>query len=378
MTHEQLSALIGQIYDCALAPERWNDTIGHIARAIGSQMGIVALHDYRENKSIRTFSCGIPARTTWKYELHYAQRNPIATICMTGRPEGDVHTPRTLFDNPDQWFRSAMYRELIRSTGARDVIGLYALHSEERGVWLGAFRRRRDPDFGLEEQRILRLLAPHIVRIMRFADLLEMRAITAERLVGALDALSTGAWLVDRNCRVLHANTAGEALLRRQGGPLRVLEGRLTASSLADAQRLAHAIRQAVTGDLLGEATQDGFLQDAIPLGVGALGEALIATVVPLRNGAPSASAVVFVQGPAAAPVTRRQPFGALHGLTPAEIRCLNEIVLSRNVPEAATALGVAPTTLRSQLSSIFEKTGTTSQTELTRFVASFVAPLRN
>jgi hypothetical protein len=46
----------------------------------------------------------------------------------------------------------------------------------------------------LEEQRILRLLAPHIVRIMHFADLLEMRAITADRLIGALDALSTGAW----------------------------------------------------------------------------------------------------------------------------------------------------------------------------------------
>jgi PAS domain-containing protein len=295
MTHEQLSGLIGQIYDCALAPERWNETIGHIARAIGSQMGIVALHDLRDNKSIRTFSCGIPARTTWDYELHYAQRNPIATICVVGRPEGDVHTPRTLFDNPDQWFRSAMYRNLLRRTGTRDVIGLYALHNEERGVWLGAFRRRRDPDFGLEEQRILRLLAPHIVRIMHFADLLEMRAITADRLIGALDALFTGAWLVDRNCSVLHANAAGEALLRRQGGPLRVLEGRLTASSQADAQRLTHAIRQAVAGDLLGDAAEDTMTQDAIHLGDAALGEALIATAVPLRNSAPQASAVVFV-----------------------------------------------------------------------------------
>jgi DNA-binding CsgD family transcriptional regulator/PAS domain-containing protein len=377
MTHEQLSTLIGQIYDCALSPERWNETIEHIARAIGSQMGLVVLHDHHENKSIRTFSFGISAHTIWDYELHYAQRNPIATICMAGRPEGDVHTARTLFDNPDQWFRSAMYRELIRSTGARDVIGLYALHSEERGVWLGAFRRRRDPNFGLREQRILRLLAPHIIRIMRFTELLEMRAISAERLVAALDTLSSGVWLVDRNYRVLHANAAGEALLRRQGAPLRIFEGRLTASMPADAQRLSRAIHRAVAGELVDEASNGTATHEAIPLGDAALGEALVATVVPLCNSAPPASAVVFVQGPAAAPVTRLDAFGALHGLTPAELRCLNEIFLGRNVPEVANALGVAPTTIRSQLSRIFEKTLTTSQTELTRLVASFVAPIR-
>ena len=73
------------------------------------------------------------------------------------------------------------------------------------------------------------------------------------------------------------------------------MEGRLKASSLADAQRLTHAIRQAVAGDLLGDAAEDTMTQDAIHLGDAALGEALIATAVPLRNSAPQASAVVFV-----------------------------------------------------------------------------------
>lgn len=377
IANDQLGALIGRIYDCAFEPERWHDTIGHIARAIGAEMGILALHDHRENRSIRTFSCGIPARLIWAYELQHAQHNPIAAMCMAGRCEGAIHTPRSLFDDPDQWFRSNMYRALMRRTGAGDVIGLYALHGEERGAWLGAFRRRHDPDFGPEEQHILRLLAPHILRVMRFADLLETRTIRANRLVAALDALSAGVWLVDHNCRVLHANGAAEALLSRQGGPLRILEGRLTATSLADAQRLNHAIRQAVTGDLSGNTTEETMAENTIALGDAAFGEALIATVVPLHKSTLPASVAVFVQGPATAPATRLQAFGTLHGLTPAELRCLNEIFLGRNVPEAATALGVAQSTLRSQLSNIFEKTATTSQTELTRFVASFVAPLR-
>ena len=377
MTREPLSDLIGQIYDCAFEPELWKDTVGHIARAVGAEMGIVALHDHRENRSIRTFSYGIPARLIWAYELHHAQRNPIATIFMSGRSEVVVHTPRTLFDDPAKWFRSDMYQTLIRGSGAGDVIGLYALHGQDRGAWLGAFRRRCDPDFGPDEQQILKILAPHIHRVMRFADLIEKRTITAERLVDALDALSAGVWVVDQKCRVLHANTAAEALLCRQGGPLRILEGRLTATMPADAHRLAQAIRWAAADDVPCDTEENLMVQDTIPLGDAALGEAAIATVVPLRNCTPPASAAVFVQGPAAAPVTRLQAFGTLHGLTPAELRCLNEIFLGRNVPEAATALGVAQSTLRSQLSSIFEKTATTSQTELTRFAASFVAPLR-
>ena len=87
--------------------------------------------------------------------------------------------------------------------------------------------------------------------------------------------------------------------------------------------------------------------------------------------------AAVCVQGPSGAPATPLQAFGALHGLTPAELRCLAEIALGRNVPEAAAALGVAATTARSHLNSIFEKTGTASQAELVRLVASFAPPLR-
>jgi DNA-binding CsgD family transcriptional regulator len=41
------------------------------------------------------------------------------------------------------------------------------------------------------------------------------------------------------------------------------------------------------------------------------------------------------------------------------------------------TPLHVAPSTARTHLKSIFQKTGTTSQAELVRLLASFAPPLR-
>ena len=99
--------------------------------------------------------------------------------------------------------------------------------------------------------------------------------------------------------------------------------------------------------------------------------------MLPLSVGAAATAAVVFVQDPAATAPPPLRAFGLLHGLTAAEIRCLGEIALGRNVPEAAAALGVAQTTARTHPNRIFQKTGTASQAELVRLVASFAPPLR-
>jgi DNA-binding CsgD family transcriptional regulator/PAS domain-containing protein len=372
---EALSDLIGRIYDCALDPGRWPEVLGRIARAVDAPVGMIAMHDLVENRPIRTFAYGMPAPAVWLYEARYATRNPIALALATRQVEGTVDTLGTLVE-AEAWGRSPIYREFVRPLGLGDVLGVAALRSARRGVWLGTLRRRAQPRFGPTETRLFQLLSPHVVRAMRISDILELRAVEAARLTAVLDRLATAFWLVDDQARVLHANAAAQALLLR-GGPLRVVRGRLAALRPAEASLLAAAIRDAAAGDFT-RATQA-----ALPLGDATAGEGLIATVLPLRGaglplrGAAPAAAAVCVQGPAEAPATPLQAFGALHGLTPAELRCLAEIALGRNVPEAAAALGVAATTARSHLNSIFETTGTASQAELVRLVASFAPPLR-
>lgn len=370
MTDEELSGLIGRIYDCALDPGRWPAVLGAIAGAVDATVGMVAVHDLVENRPIRTFAHGMPAPALWLYETRYATRNPIALALATRHVEGTVDTLGTLVE-AGAWAHSPMYREFMRPLGLGDVLGVAALRSARRGVWLGTLRRRTQPGFGPAETRLFRLLAPHVVRAMRFSDLLELRAVEAQRLAAVLDGLATAVWLVDDEARVLHANAAAAALVRRDA-PLRVARDRLTATAPAEASLLASAIRRAAAGDFTG-----GTAQSAVPLGDAAAGVGLIATVLPLRGAAPAVAAVVFVQDPAAAPATPLRAFGALHGLTPAEIRCLAEIALGRNMPEAAAALGIAVSTARTHLNSIFQKTGTSSQVELARLVASFALPLR-
>lgn len=370
MTDEDLSELIGGIYDCALDPERWPRVLGRIVGAVEAAVGMVAVHDLVLNKPVRTFAYGMPAAATWLYEARYGTRNPIAMALASKHDEGRVDTVGTLVE-ADVWKRSPIYREFVRPLGLGDVLGVAALRSARRGVWLGALRRASQPAFGPAESRLFHLLSPHVVRAMRLSDILELRAVETERLAAVLDGLATAVWVVDDHAQVLHANASAEALERRDG-LLRVARDRLTAAAPAEASLLATAIREAATGNFAGGTTPA-----SIALGDGATGDGLIVTVLPLRGAVPARAAAVIVQDPAAAPRTPLGAFGALHGLTPAEIRCLGEIALGRNVPEAAAALGIAQTTARSHLNAIFRKTGTTSQAELARLLASVAPPLR-
>ncbi|MGX5734291.1 helix-turn-helix transcriptional regulator [Bosea thiooxidans] len=60
-------------------------------------------------------------------------------------------------------------------------------------------------------------------------------------------------------------------------------------------------------------------------------------------------------------------------GLTPTEERMLSLIVEGLDTIVAAKRLGIAPTTARTHLQRLFAKTGTARQSELVRFVATYV-----
>jgi DNA-binding CsgD family transcriptional regulator/PAS domain-containing protein len=380
MTREELSDLIGRIYDCALDPALWSDTIGRVAAVAEAQAGLVMVHDLLDQASVRTFQSGVPALAMRLYERRYAAANPIARFAAT-RSEGDVDTLRSMF--PDgAWERSATYREWAWPLGIGDVLGMAVLRSERRGVWLGAARRGKGrPDFGPEQVRLFRLLAPHVVRSMRVSDILDLRKVEAGRLAEALDGLSAAVWLLDGEARVSHRNAAAERHAAQPGGgALRVVRGRLVASRPASSAALEAAVRAALAG-----AHGPPLAPHSIPLGGEAEEQRVIATVLPLAGGKAAglvrggaAGAAVFLQDPSAAAPGPSDAFAALHGLTRAEARFLAALAAGRTVPEASDHLGISQATGRTHLTRIFGKTGTSRQPELVRLMLASAPPLRH
>jgi DNA-binding CsgD family transcriptional regulator len=191
-------------------------------------------------------------------------------------------------------------------------------------------------------------------------------------LANALDGLSAAVFLVDRRCRIEHANEAGRSMLGEDDF-LRSVEGRLVMRD-ATANRNMH--QTIVNGSDLEMAAGR-----ATVLLVARDGQRYIAHLWPLRsliNGpeVPSkASAALFVRKVEPDSQSYGGVLASAFGLTPAELRVLLAIVEVGGVPETSEILGLAETTVKTHLYRVFSKTGACRQADLVKLASGFSRP---
>jgi DNA-binding CsgD family transcriptional regulator len=367
------SHTVGSIYDCALDPTRWPDAIRDICDSLGCVRGLLAVSDIGTGgmRMQKQWNCG----PDWLEAMsRYA---PEITEVVAGVP--DFHT-RAL-DEPflgtrdfTRLYDSLYYREWVRPQGVVDVIHLTVLRQRDR---YGALSLSRHEDVGIATDRelaIARLLAPHIRRAVTISDVLDMRAVTIGRFAASLDLIATGVVLVDNAARIIHANRAAQSMLD-EGSPIRSERGELRAHLPETTAALKTAIAKCTGNEVAIGAAGIG-----IPAPQ-ADGEPMLIHALPLASGdfrariAPGASAALFItpalDGFGAPPAA----LAALFDLSPAETRTLERLIAGDTPTEAAAALGIALTTVRTHLAHIFEKTGTSRQPELVALAAKFAPP---
>jgi DNA-binding CsgD family transcriptional regulator len=200
-------------------------------------------------------------------------------------------------------------------------------------------------------------------------------SVDAAAFADTLDGLECGLYLVDADGRLLHANTAGQAILDTCNVLLDI-RGRLRACDPAVSQTLRQAF-----ASRHGDAAPGG---SAIPM-IGLDGDRYVTHVLPLTSGTRrrggatcTAAAALFVRKVALAIAPRSEVLRSAFKLTPTELRVLLAIVELGGFPEVAAALGVAGTTIRTHVRRLFEKTGTARQADFVKLVAGYATPLRD
>ena len=375
---EALSALIGQIYDCAIDPERWAETLPVIMSKLNCCNAVLALNELPSARYILFNSHGIT--DFWMQKLPDFSGDILALwqqiVYDDTRPLDEPATSsRDIPPYYPDWQKNRYVTEWAAPQGIADSIVLICARSPARVGNIGFGRHQSAGPIGEGELRLMRLLAPHIRRAVTISDMLETATVAAATFETTLDSFSAGVFLVDARGQVVHANRAGKMILERHD-PVRLRDGALktwlpaTTSALENAIALASqseiAIGRAGIGVPAPSKDGPGHLMCVLPLPANN----------PRRGWMRGAVAAVFVSPSSSGASVPVEALTALYDLTPAEARVMLAVAGGKTPAETAQTLGVGESTVRTHLLKIFAKTGTARQAELPLLISSLTLPV--
>lgn len=179
-------------------------------------------------------------------------------------------------------------------------------------------------------------------------------------LAATLDEIDYGMLLLTDESQVIHANHAARTELD-SAHPLRLVGGELRARRAPDALALAEALQA---------AAQRG-LRKLLTLGEGAHKVSVSVVPLPAPGDPGGASATLVMLGKRqVCEVLSVQGYARSHGLTSAETRVLAALCRGTPPTEIAADVGVAISTVRTQIGNIRLKTGAQSIRALVQQVA--------
>ena len=372
ISSQALSELIGSIYDCALDPGHWEQTLCDLRDAFCSQTAQLVLMVRQHGRILIDKNVGMERRLLEGQARHAAEISALVAEYYATIPLDEPHVA-SRHVSQRKW-ETSPYFQMARREGFVDLIGYILISEPTHFSGFGVGRLEQQGIITEREITLGGLLLPHLRRAVTISKVLDARAVEKAQVAEALDALRCGVVLTNATGTILHANRAAERLFRH-GCSLQSSRGMLAAKLPAAAKELRNAIRL---------AAQDEASLGKIGLAI-RLSEPdeapVFAHVLPLSGSElraglePEAIAAVFI-GAAQDEQEAAQGVAATYGLTPAETRLLESLLAGYTLAETAAALGVAMTTAKTHLGSIFQKTGTNRQAELMRLAARVAPPV--
>jgi DNA-binding CsgD family transcriptional regulator/PAS domain-containing protein len=371
----ELSRLIGLIYDCAIDPALWPVAMDAMRRAMNFEVSTLNLQRLPSFEVILNVTANVPTR--------YLPMIDAAGADVVEQWGGEERLMALPMDRPHVLSRvnpafdpattnNHYYHAFARPQGLVDVLAL-PLARDARGYGSLAFgRHERAGPIGDAEVALTTLLLPHVQRAATINRLLDQASLAQRSFAAAIDLLTLPTVLAGADRSIVHANPAAQRLLaagelvRRRGARLEATQpaaDRALAAALAGAAGdEARIARRGLDIPLHRTGGPAGAIQ-VLPLGQ---------RLAPSYQGAVAAVFVADVRGEFVPPA---ELAAALFDLTPAEARAFHRLAAGDSVAEAATALGVAPSTVKTHMLRVYHKTGLDRRSQLVRLASTLAMP---
>jgi len=363
---DELSRLLGTLYDAATDPQLWGEFLGQLGKNVGADSAALVMHQVGHDVHTVLRSWNLDPRGAMLYQEYYGSVDLWAQRGHASFPAGYVCTSESLCPL-DEMARSEMYNDFLAPHNIEH--GLFGVLEKGPSRWstVSMYRGKTLSQFQNTDLDVLRFVAPHLRRAFRLHfQFSEIRAL-GTGLGTALDLMPVGIVLLGPKGEIVLTNRAAAQFISANDGLLASRNG-------LRAERLAES---AVLERLVAEAAETSLGKGLKPAGAVSVsrskGPPLHILITPVRNLKAESlipvCALAFIHDPSQQVRPMPTILRDLFGLTPAECRIALLLADGRAPKEIAQMLGVAANTMKSHLSSIFGKTSTTGQVQLVRLL---------
>ena len=366
-TAQQLLSIIDTLYEGMLDDDAWQAALIRMTDMVsGSAVALFSMNP-STGEVFRADTARIDAQVMRSYQNDWIQRDPrhaAALHCEVGKPQVDGMLIETR-----KFHRTPIFNEFFGPEGIPYHVATWLERKARRGVVLSIQGTWARGAFSAEDSERLKVLIPHVRRVVAMKDRLACDQIHGSALLQAMDRLPYGVLLLDATLRILEASTLARELLSRRSG-LHADGGLLGFNDPRDMRAFAERLDEKP-----GKAQLEHLLiarrGDAPPLSL------LVVPLAPSQQmwmGASGRWLVLLFDPEApqpAADATLQQTFN----LSRAESALARRIAMGMTVTEAAAQLGISMNTARTQLKSMFAKLGVRNQAQLVRKILGSSAP---
>jgi DNA-binding CsgD family transcriptional regulator/PAS domain-containing protein len=356
--------LILRIHAAVLAEDGWSRIAKDLCQAVGAHSGSFVRPSHNADAKPWTRFVEIDPNAVKDYADHWghhdvwyhgALRAERISVGLVSR--GDQLIERREFE------RSAFYNEYLKALNIDRMMNVCVISGESSAghgpAALSLYRGVGKEPFSDEQAELLCHLAPHLTVATHnywAARSLELTCAARDR---ALNAVNSAVFVLDSSGRPVYANQPGEELIRQERW-VRLERGLLSpTNTLVDGARITAALHRACLGVGCKIMVTDGTTTAQAYLCA-----APLPATEHLFSEPSDPWALVWIT-PITPPEDTSQDMALLFRLTPAEKRLLRRLIAGDELGEAAAGLRLSIHTARTQLKSIFRKTGRRTQSQL-------------
>ena len=366
-------ALIDLIYETILDRDLWPGVLTKLADATGAAQVSMTSRDQR-NGIYTSLSPRTDPDFLASYDTYWRFHNPLWAQTTAWRV-GEIYTLDNLVPRGD-FSAMPVFNEWWRRSGrGLEAAGANLLDEGQFSVLAYIANAPGKDNITAQQMCVFKSLLQHVIRSVRITHRLWNLELKNAAPSGQFETLPNSVLLADASAKVVVANAAARRMLDTGSGII-VKNQRLAATGGPDAlQKLIASCARNRGAD--GGAGGDFEIPRPFPL------SPLRVSVTPIRSAARLADIPWIGVGAPVAMVTASDPDidrrrGELYlrhrfGLTAAEAKLAAEFLKGDGRIAAARRRGITVATAKTQLASIFEKTGVHRQAELIRILIDAV-----